>query len=90
MNEIEEKSIDTEEDNDIRLDSKIEDDILGILDKPDYAYPLEDIMKELKKLGYHNPGSIVLYAIQDELLYIDNIEDDGVVYLAIGDQDEGE
>ena len=91
MNAIEEKSIDKEEDNDIiEMNSDIEDDIMGIFEKPDCAYPLEDIIEELKKLGYPNPGPIVLYAIQDELLYIDSIEDDGVVYLAIEDQEEGE
>lgn len=65
-------------------------DIMKIFENPEYAYPLEDIMSELRELGHSNPGTIITCAIQDELLYVDNIEDDGTVYIALVDQDEGE
>ena len=63
-------------------------DIMGLFEDPEYAYPLEDIISELKELGYSNPGSVVLCAMQDDILYVDSIEDNGTVYVALVDHDE--
>ncbi len=90
MNEIEKDNVGIEEKGSKEINVDIMNDIRSILEEPNYAYPLEDVIEELKKLGYDNPGKIVLCAIQDEFLYIDDIEDDGVVYLAIVDQDKEE
>lgn len=68
----------------------IVDDIKKIFENYEYAYPLEDIIEEIKNLGYKNPGMIITNAIQDDLLYVDSIEDDGIVYLALIEQDEEE
>lgn len=71
----------------IEENKDVTSDIIAIFN-PEYAYPLEDIMGELRTLGYSNPGSVVLCAIQDDILYVDSIEDDGTVYIAIVDNDE--
>jgi hypothetical protein len=80
----EQENIDPQENHDITSD------IMKIFEDTEYAYPLEDVMGELKKLGYSNIGTIVTCAIQDELIYVDSIEDDGTVYIALVDQDEEE
>ncbi len=68
----------------------VKDDIMKIFENTDCAYPLEDIISELKNLGHSSPGTLIVCAIQDNLIYVDSIEDDGTVYLAVVDQDEEE
>ena len=77
-----------EENEKIEKNVDATEDIIKIFEDPDYAYPLEDIIAELKKLEYTNPGLSVLCAIQDEILYLDSIEDNGAVYVALVDRDE--
>ncbi len=89
-----EEDINFEKDENMRKNSEqglnIEDDIAKVFENPEYAYPLEDVLEEFKKLGYTDVGKTVLYAIQDDLLYVDNIEDDGTVYIAVVEDDEEE
>jgi len=59
------------------------DDILEAFDDSDYAYPLEDIMKSLRDTGRENPGTIILDAINDKILYVDDIDEDETMYLAL-------
>lgn len=83
MNEVETPSIEEihdEEENPTNYDI---DEIKTIFDNSEYAYPLEDVMGEFRNLGHNNPGMIITCAIQDELLYVDSIEDNGTVYLAL-------
>lgn len=77
-----------EEDTNVEKNVDVTDDIKKIFEDPEYAYPLEDIITELKELGYANPGSVVLCAIQDEILYLDSIEDSGTVFIALVDNEE--
>ncbi len=46
------------------------------------------MVEEFKKLGYSEPGNIITFAIQEELLYVDSIENDGTVYIATVDNEE--
>ncbi len=89
-----EEDINFEKDENLRKNSEqglsIEDDITKVFENPEYAYPLEDVLEEFKKLGYTDVGKTVLYAMQDDLLYVDNIEDDGTVYIAVVEDDEEE
>ena len=62
-------------------------DVMKIFEDADYAYPLEDVIEELRKFGYVNPGSVILSSLQREILYIDSIEDDGTVFLAVTEED---
>ena len=67
-------------------ENDVKDDIMKIFEDADYAYPLEDIIEELRKFGYVSPGSVVLGALQRDVLYIDSIEDDGIIYLAVTEE----
>lgn len=67
-----------------------ESDVEKIFSDTEYSYLLEDVIEEIKKLGYSNPGTTILKAIEDEILYIDDIENDGSVYIStvdISDED---
>jgi len=67
-----------------------EEDILDIFADSEYSYLLDDVIKRLSEIGYNNPGTSVLYAIQDGILCIDDIEDNGAVYLAFVEGNEEE
>lgn len=74
-----------EDDDDRDEDKKKEeiDDILDAFDDPDYAYPLEDIIQSLEESGHADPGTVVVCAINDNILYVDSIDEDEVVYIAL-------
>lgn len=57
-------------------------DIVNIFSNIDDAIPIEDIANELDELGYQHPGKIIGRAIGN-ILYIDDIEDDGSIYVAL-------
>jgi hypothetical protein len=80
----------TEENMNTEKTRDVISDITKIFDDTNCAYSLKDVIDELKRLGYENPGTAILYAMQDDLLCVDSIEDDGLVYLAILEQDEEE
>lgn len=67
-----------------------EEDILDIFVDSDYSYLLDDVIKRLSEMGYSRSGTSVLYAIQDGILCIDDIEDNGAVYLAFVENGEEE
>jgi len=67
-----------------------EEHILEIFANSEYSYLLEDVIKRLSEMGYNSPGASILYAIQDGILCIDDIEDNGSVYLAVVEDDEDE
>lgn len=67
-----------------------EEDILDIFVDSDYSYLLDDVIKRLSEMGYSKPGTSILYAIQDGILCIDDIEDNGAVYLAFVENGEEE
>lgn len=62
------------------------DDLLGAFDDLDYAYPLEDIIQTLQESEYTDPGTIITDAINDKLLYVDSIDEDNTVYIALTDE----
>lgn len=63
--------------------------IVGMFLKINDALPLCDIFNSLKKdYNYSNPGSIIRDAIQEGLIYVDNIDNNGDVYLALTDYGE--
>jgi hypothetical protein len=72
------------------LDRDIINDIKSIFKDSDCAYPLDDVIDELEELGYKNPGGVITLALQDEAIYVDSVEDSGMVYLAIVEKDEEE
>lgn len=80
---IEEENIEENIESDTEEKCIISDnDILTIFTDNDYAYGLEDVLNKMTEMGYTNPGVAILHAIQEEILYIDNIENDGTVYIA--------
>lgn len=72
------------------ISNDVKDDIMKVFENTDCAYPLEDVMAELKELDHPSPGAIIVCAIQDNLIYVDSIEDNGTVYLAVVDKNEEE
>jgi len=62
-------------------------DIIDIFESPDDALPISDILEELKD-KHDDPGDIIKDAIDEELIYIDTIDKDGTVYLALTDAGE--
>lgn len=89
INECTDENVCSDEDNLVEeVDRDIISDILSIFDDPDSAYPLIDVIDELKALGYKNPGGAITLALQDEAIYVDSVEDSGMVYLAVTDKDE--
>lgn len=72
------------------VDRDVISDILSIFEDPDSAYPLDDVIEELKGLGYKNPGGALTLALQDDVIYVDSVEDSGMVYLAVADQECGD
>lgn len=67
-----------------------EEHIKEIFENSGYSYLLEDVINRLSEIGYENPGTSILYAIQDGVLCIDDIEDNGAVYIASVDEDDVE
>lgn len=63
-------------------------DIINIFDDIDDALPLLDIMHVLKELGHDNAAEIIIDAIRDNILYVDDLEDDGKVYIALAELGE--
>jgi hypothetical protein len=80
----------TEGDVSVEEDRDVINDVRSIFDDPDCAYPLNDVIAELKELEYDNPGGVITLSLQDEVIYVDSVEDDGTVYLALTEQDEEE
>jgi hypothetical protein len=79
----------TEEDVVEEVDRDVINDILSIFEDPESAYPLDDVLEELEGLGYKNPGGALTLALQDDVIYVDSIEDSGMVYLAVTDTEKG-
>ncbi len=86
--EIEPEEISEEKSEEITNSEEIINDLMKIFDNSEYAYPLIDVMEELKNLGHSNPGAIITDALHDELLYTDSVEDDGTVYIALVDEED--
>lgn len=62
--------------------------IVQMFDTIDDALPLTDMAQDLRELGYASASRIIRDAIQEGLLYVDAVEDDGTVYLALTDWGE--
>lgn len=63
-------------------------DILNIFEDIEDSLSIKDIEQELVESGYSNAYEIIYHAIKGDLLYIDDIEPDGVIYLALTDRGE--
>lgn len=74
----------------IEENSGVMDKLTSIFDDPECAYSLIDVMEELEEIGYENPGGIITLALQDNVLYVDSIDKDGTVYLALRSEQDGE
>jgi hypothetical protein len=72
------------------IDRDVIKDLISIFDDVNFAYPLNDVIAELRKLGYDNPGTVITLALQDDVIYVDSVEDSGMVYIAVIEQDEEE
>lgn len=77
--EIETKDENDEENN---KGHNEKDDIVNMFYNIDDAIPIEDIANELEELGYRHPGKII-GSVMEDILYIDDIEDDGSIYVAL-------
>lgn len=65
-----------------------EGDIVNIFKDINEASPMENIECDLTELGYSNAYEVIYHAIRDDLLYIDDIESDGTIYIALTDKGE--
>lgn len=65
-----------------------ESDIVEVFDDVDDALPITDIEYELVESGYSNANEVIHHAIRDDILYVDGIDPDGVIYLALTDKGE--
>ena len=81
---------DKEDENKEEKDKKREeiDDVLEAFDDADYAYPLADIIDSLRDSGCADPATAVADAINDGILCVDSIEEDGTLYLALAKKGE--
>lgn len=73
---------------DDKTGSDREGDIVEVFSDVNEALPITDIEKELTESGYSNAYEVIYHAIRDDLLYIDDIEPDGIIYLALTDKGE--
>lgn len=64
------------------------DTVIDIFSDINEALPLENVISELKELGYSNTGAAILRTLQDGYLYMDDIESDGTVYIALTEKGE--
>lgn len=80
----------TDGDISIEEDRDVINDIRSIFSDHDCAYSLDDVIAELEELGYENPGVVITLALQDDVIYVDSVENNGAVYLALTEQDEEE
>ncbi len=70
------------EDEDDNKEHTENGDIVDMFFNINDAIPIEDIANELDELGYQHPGKIIGNAMEN-ILYIDDIEDDGSIYVAL-------
>lgn len=63
-------------------------DIINIFDDIDDALSLSDVMRVLKELGHDNAAELIIDAMRDDILYVDDIEDDGKIYIALAELGE--
>ena len=78
-----------EENNNEKIEKNEEnEEVVGIFENIDFAYPLNEIIEELKDNGYPDAGKIVLNAMRDKILDISDVENDGTVYIALGMEGE--
>lgn len=60
--------------------------IVGIFSDIKEAWSVKQMIDILERVhGYENPGWMIRDAIQEGLLYVDNIDNNGVVFLALTD-----
>jgi hypothetical protein len=59
-----------------------QEDLVGIFNNMDDAISVNDMVEELSDLGYAHPGKVINNAI-DDILYIDDVEDDATIYVAL-------
>ena len=75
----------TEEKTEENLLSREEkEEVVGIFENINFAYPLNEIIEELEKNGHSDTGKIVLNGLFDNILGVNDIENDGTVYIALG------
>lgn len=79
--EVEAETIHEEEEFDDKEHNE-KGDIVNMFSNIDDAMPIEDIANELDDLGYQHPGEIIS-RLMENILYIDDIEDDGSIYVAL-------
>ena len=79
----------TEENTEKNLLSREEkEEVVRIFENINFAYPLNEIIEELKNNEYSDAGKIILNAIFDNILDISDIENDSTVYIALGMEGE--
>lgn len=65
-----------------------ESDLVNIFDNINEALPIVDMENDLTQSGYTNSYEIIYNSIRDDIIYIDGIEPDGTIYLALTDKGE--
>lgn len=70
------------------LSKEDQESVVKIFEQTDLEYDITEIIEELKKKEYANPGKIILDAIYDNILDVSSVDNDGSVYLALGMEGE--
>lgn len=74
---------------DINIESmKERKDIVNLFEHINDAVLLSDLISTLKDSGYNNSGEMIKDAIENGILYIDEIEDENTIYIALTDKGE--
>ena len=73
IEDLSEEEVENEQERIVKMFKKIENE-----------YPVIDIIQELESNGYQNSGEIILDTINDDLLHVSSIDDDGTVNLKLG------
>lgn len=63
-------------------DDQIETIVL-LFDEPDTTWDILYIIKQIEKKGYAKPQRVMRDALRDGLLYVDNIESDNTIMVAL-------
>lgn len=58
-------------------------DLINMFDGVDDALPLTDMIHALEECEHDDPGKIIKDAIENGILYIDEIEDENLIYIAL-------
>lgn len=68
------------------LDEKTKEDLIKIADNKNWEYSIDEIIEWMEEKGYEHIGKIVEYAIYENILSVNTVDDDGTVWLELGSE----